>query len=559
MLTRLAVRGFKRLEEAEIELGQAVVFVGPNNSGKTTALQALALWQTGLTAWIARRSDTEAKERLGVTLNRRALTQIPVLETRDLFSGRRATRDKEGRQSRLEVHVSGQDASGAWELGLQFQYSNPESVLVQPMRADGAAEGPAAVPAQAQATRIAFLPPMSGLVPEEPEWAGGRIDVLIGEGQTAQVLRNLCLRVHEKDPDAWRGIVRGLRGMFGVELLEPSRDTSRGIVELRYKEGKTDFDVTAAGRGLQQVLLLLAHLRANPGAVLVLDEPDAHLEVLRQREVYQLLTDAARDSGGQIIAASHSEVLLNEAADRDMVVAFVGRPHRIDDRGAQVLKALRDIPFDHYYQADQLGWVLYLEGSTDLAILRAWARMLNHDVEPFLARPFVVYVGNNYGRAQSHYHGLREAKAGLRGFALFDRLDRPLPAGFSIPHHVWLKREIENYLVTPDILLRHASGEEPDDLVGRARRARREEAMRDAIERIGNALRTLGSDPWGPELKVSEDLLPQVFKAYYQSLAVPDRTNKSDFHNLASAMLPEEVDDEVRVVLDAMYRALSGA
>jgi hypothetical protein len=133
-----------------------------------------------------------------------------------------------------------------------------------------------------------------------------------------------------------------------------------------------------------------------------------------------------------------------------------------------------------------------------------------------------------------------------------------LPAGFSIPHHVWRKREIENYLVSPDILLRHASGQESDDLVGRAQRARREEAMQGAIERITNALRTLGSDPWGPDLKVSEELLPQVFKAYFQSLAVPDRTNKSDFHILSSAMLPTEVDDEVRVVLDAMYGALRG-
>ena len=82
--------------------------------------------------------------------------------------------------------------------------------------------------------------------------------------------------------------------------------------------------------------------------------------------------------------------------------------------------------------------------------------------------------------------------------------------------------------------------------------------MREAIEKISGALRTLGSDPWGPELKVSQDLLPQVFKAYFQSLSVPDRTNKSDFHILASAMLPEEVDNEVRVVLDAMHRSLSG-
>ena len=43
VLTRLRVRNFKRFDEVDIELGKAVVLIGPNNSGKTTALQALAL------------------------------------------------------------------------------------------------------------------------------------------------------------------------------------------------------------------------------------------------------------------------------------------------------------------------------------------------------------------------------------------------------------------------------------------------------------------------------------------------------------------------------------
>ena len=55
---------------------------------------------------------------------------------------------------------------------------------------------------------------------------------------------------------------------------------------------------------------------ANPGAVLMLDEPDAHLEILRQRQIYRLIAEAADKSGSQIIAASHSEVLLNEAAGK---------------------------------------------------------------------------------------------------------------------------------------------------------------------------------------------------------------------------------------------------
>jgi predicted ATPase len=47
VLTKLTIRNFKRFTNAEIELGNPVVFIGPNNSGKTTALQAIALWEVG--------------------------------------------------------------------------------------------------------------------------------------------------------------------------------------------------------------------------------------------------------------------------------------------------------------------------------------------------------------------------------------------------------------------------------------------------------------------------------------------------------------------------------
>jgi predicted ATPase len=91
---------------------------------------------------------------------------------------------------------------------------------------------------------------------------------------------------------------------------------------------------------------------ANPnhvptkGSVLLLDEPDAHLEILRQRQIYHVLTEMASEQSSQIIVASHSEVVLNQAARRDMVIDFVGKPHRIDNRGSQVLKSLRDIGFE---------------------------------------------------------------------------------------------------------------------------------------------------------------------------------------------------------------------
>ena len=43
MFTQLRIRDFKALESAEIDLARISIFIGPNNSGKTSALQALDL------------------------------------------------------------------------------------------------------------------------------------------------------------------------------------------------------------------------------------------------------------------------------------------------------------------------------------------------------------------------------------------------------------------------------------------------------------------------------------------------------------------------------------
>ena len=72
MLTKLTIRNFKRFGEVEIELGSPVVFIGPNNSGKTSAMQALALWDIGLKRWNEKRSGKKStpEKRPGVTVNR---------------------------------------------------------------------------------------------------------------------------------------------------------------------------------------------------------------------------------------------------------------------------------------------------------------------------------------------------------------------------------------------------------------------------------------------------------------------------------------------------------
>lgn len=566
MLTKLTIRNFKLFEEVEIELGERVVFIGPNNAGKTSALQALALWDVGTKRWLEKRGGGAVPEkRPGVTINRRDLIAVPVpvanLLWRDLHvrEGSRADGKTRTQNVLIKIAVEGVDQGETWACGLEFDYANEESFYCRPPRATDGQRFE--VPPHLAELRLAYLPPMSGLSPREDRLEMGTINVRLGEGRTAEVLRNLCWQVRESDdgPKKWERIVERIEALFGAKLNDPRYVKERGevLMDYRTREGIT-LDLSASGRGQQQTLLLLAHMALHPGAALLLDEPDAHLEILRQRQIYQVLTDQAAETGSQIIAASHSEVILNEAADRDMVIAFVGRPHRIDDRGSQVLKALRDIGFEHYYLAEETGWVLHLEGSTDLAMLHAFAIALNHPARQHLERPFWHYVANQPRKAQEHFHALREAKADLAGIAIYDRLDANLPDDPKLAQRMWARRELENYLCQRETLCRFAEDQgrrQQGELFGVSWRA----AMEDAIVQVEGALRTLGKDPWSADIKASEEFLGPLFKQYYERLGLPNLMSKTDYHALAAFVPAEAIDPEIGHALDAIVAAANAA
>ena len=573
MLTKLTIRNFKRFGEVDVELGNPVVFISPNNSGKTSAMQALALWTIGVKRWNEKRGGKSTPEkRSGVTINRRDLVAIPHpsakllwrdLHVRDVqrVDGRQRTRNV-----RIDVIVEGTDGSGTWTCGLEFDFANEESFYCRPLRRPGGKPlKRMPIPEEAGSVNIAFLPPLSGLAATETRLDHGAVNVRVGEGRTAEVLRNLCYRIFEESPEQWDSLVDRIEKLFGATLEAPRYVEERGEITLGYRERGKPLDLSSSGRGLQQTLLILAYMYANPGSAVLLDEPDAHLEILRQRQIYNLVTEVASEQRNQIIAASHSEVLLNEAAGRDLVVAFVGRPHRIGGGKSQVRKALSEIGFEHYYQAEQTGWVLYLEGSTDLRILQAFARRLGNDrARAALERPFVHYVGNSPPAAARHFHGLREALRDLQGVALFDRLASGAPDDPYLRHLVWERREIENYLCTRSTLkaYAHASARAagPIGLFTPAEERKRLAAMREAISEVEVALKTLGKgSPWDADLKVSDEFLIPLFEAFFRKISTPNPMEKKNFYELAGFVPEDELDPEIDDKLDEIASVAENA
>jgi ABC-type molybdenum transport system ATPase subunit/photorepair protein PhrA len=528
MLTKLTIKNFKKLEYAEFELDRSVVFVGPNNSGKTTALQAISLWELGLRQW----AQQIHKPTSMATINRYDIYATPVPSVRQLW------KDLKVENHVIEIIATGFSSGKNWRIGFQFIYANPESIncrLISEMDLDIFQNG--------LLEQVGFLPPLSGLAAVEDKLPIGSIRARIGEGRTAEVLRNLCWLVYEQN--RWQELAQLIQDLFQVKIDPPEFNELTGRLTVTYQEinQQQSMDLANTGRGFQQILFIFSYLFFQKNTILLVDEPDAHLEILRQKEIYHRLSALVKSQQSQLIMATHSEAILNEAASTDKIIAFLGTPHLVNSK-RQIVKALTTIGFDQYLLAAQKKRIIYLEGSTDFLMLKAWAKVLNHPLLSYLTdNPFVKYVANNPLDARNHFYGLKEAVPDLKGVALYDRLDRKLQST-DLQEFMWQRREIENYLPIPSVVERYIEKQGGDISLIR-------ELMSDYMPPIAKKDRT---ESWWFDTKMSDEFLDKIFRKYFQRQKQPvSLLSKSNYYELALLSEPDELDGEILEKLEALF------
>ena len=478
----LEIENFKQFgdDKIRIDLDHPTTLIGPNNCGKTTALQAIALWSMAVKEWSLSRSDPLTQTRSSAPINRLSMVSIPVRQMRHLWHNMNV---QEGGSDILMKIAAGVLHDGEIvPVSMEFICRDKDFAYCKP--SEETLNRQAALKTAAD-LNVALLYPMSGIALEEPIFQPGWIAVQMGQGQTDHILRNMCLRMYQKDIDEWRAVVERMRRLFSVELLDPIENPERGSVDLYYRqniEERADepFEISFAGRGLQQMLLILIYLHSHSRSVLLIDEPDAHLEILRQNQAYAILRRIADDTESQVVLATHSEVLFQEAINRSLTL-LLGRKAVNLSAAANAKKNVRDAlkyyGSDHYIKALQRGYVLYVEGFTDIDILRELSGKIGHKAsELWDERINMYYTQNNYPESdmgldadlerveegfgmnlKQHFSILRGMIPDLRGLAILDgnSLHRDDFEDGNLRAVHWRRYEIENYIVSPMTLLNY--------------------------------------------------------------------------------------------------------
>jgi energy-coupling factor transporter ATP-binding protein EcfA2 len=515
MIKEVTIRNFKRFrnETFVFRPDGVTLLAGGNNSGKSTILQALAVWEfcrSLISATKGRSALNAGVRRDPVGVNAEEFSPIALPSLVHLWTN---LNSREGYligerdpayTLRIGVKwdvpapvVAGQPPGAVAEHELQIGMTlTHERVYVKPTRSTLGNDTP--IP------HLAYLPPFAGIQTREERMSPAAQKRLIGRGVAGATLRNVLhdlkalsdkeftvlrhdrrrIPVVEQQQffrrDPWRQLADVLERVFNAGLLVQPFDewlqTALHVDVFRgdYQGGKfqkfpnfTPRDIMVEGSGFLQWLSVYALAVTRDINVLLLDEPDAHLHPSLQAHLMDRLRSLARENRKQVLLATHSTEILRQV-DHRCIYELNKRGHRYLTLDQQRVGLFAGLGSEYSPKIDQLRKskrVVFVEGTFDEAILRAFATKINKVLSEDLV--FWQFAGDHKQR-RVLFAQLRGELPGLEGMSLRDRDELALAQvgpdlkehnhadGEGLRFRTWRRRHFENYLLFPAAISRAA-------------------------------------------------------------------------------------------------------
>lgn len=580
MITRLTLRNFKSVNEQTYDFTQFDLLVGRNNSGKSTVLQALAIWQFCVDEF--RRAKRTGTTGIQVVLPN--FTALPVPEFNLLWRDRTDRHwplvkgVKKQEYILISICVEWRGATGHTDsFGVDLRYHSPQTIYAIP---SGGWKRFRECEGQSDLPKIAYVPPFSGLEPTERSLDISPIHQQVGKGQPGSVLRNLLLLVcpsPPRGPDGritkgytppsdWQELADTIKRWFSVEIREPRYDSAKDVyITVDYREHDKDYDIIAGGSGFHQTLTLLAFLYGYRPTTILLDEPDAHLHVNLQREILDYFKLKASERSTQFLIATHAEEFAR-GVDVSQIVSLLKQvPTRIESK-PEVLRAMADVSNEEIAQLLTSPYILYVEGESDERILRAWAKQCKAEaaMDKLCFRPMGGGSKQDMKiRADGHFAALQQIIPTVSRLMLFDydsseTAFHPEPDNPTLAE--WKRKNIENYLLVSDAwkraALKHMEWDK-DSLFAQP-------VLKAIDEFFSDENLTL------PPGRTWQDVTANVFRVV-DGKSILFEDDNSLFHrlrksspsieltpeNVAMSMLPDEIHEDVHHFIDRL-RSLAG-
>lgn len=307
MINSIRIKDFKKISDTTFDLDRINIFIGANNSGKSSVLQAIQFAigtaQTGSRVG-TRKSNSGDSE--SFTADASSFLYIPVRDLEALIHNRKLTQSS-GTDITFFSESDNTTISIKRGKNRNLAVSMTVSELLQTLK-------------DTQDPYCVYTPGLSGISIGEEFKTKAVVLKSATRGDSNLYLRNILLLLKEKT-SSWDKFTESVQRFFpeyliNVEFSTDTDETINAYVEMKDEEDKViQLPIDTMGTSALQILQILSYVYYFNPPMLILDEPDTHLHPNNQRLLISLLDEISLETGMQVLIATHSRHIIDEARD----------------------------------------------------------------------------------------------------------------------------------------------------------------------------------------------------------------------------------------------------
>ncbi|MCR5574117.1 MAG: AAA family ATPase [Bacteroidaceae bacterium] len=495
MIKRIVLNKFKSLNSKTIELQDGMTLVvGGNNSGKSTLLHALAVWEFCKTVLVYEKSPTAICRGFrgdGYGISTDDFTPINIPSFRYLWTNLKITTNYS-----LSLDCYWDDKAGVekhLKIGLAY---NQERLFIKNL--DSTISPGDYIP------RVAYLPTFAGIERKEEWHSVASRNRYVGRGLAGAVLRNQIMELYKSNLD-YREAHKNEAGRLSKADLEHLRENDpyeilqqvilaifKGVlypkefnpefhthVNINFRKGVIvnkrfqpdpaypERDIMVEGSGFLQWLSVYTFALSPSVDTLLLDEPDAHLHCSLQGELFNYLGGIAKKKGKQVLVATHSSEVI-KTFDFSKILFIDGGSVgylNAEDTKIRVLSGLGTEYFPKLSQIERTKRLLFVENQSDADFLIEFCRKYSKWPDNLAIWP----LANKHKERKVLFLYLKDQIPDLKCISLSDRdnesyneiardLSRrgmpDLNVGGELRYRTWRRWEMESYLFCKPAIVR---------------------------------------------------------------------------------------------------------
>lgn len=355
---KIRVENFKRIKMAEIELAPVNIFIGTNNSGKSSFIQAIQFAVSTCQTLELQGVKWRLASHKVTAIDSSDFLFTPTKDIANLYHNGRLSGTRNQTDSK-EIKVQFFEGTAISEVRISKGKNRGLSTYLGGMEIGEklcSLEKPYCV----------YVPGIAGIPIEERFEVPIVIQKSATSGNSNSYLRNI-LRSILADPTKKIRFHTSVQAIYPSISIESEFDGKRSeFIDVWVLNQDLRLPIDSVGTGLLQAIQIFAYLEYFDPEILLLDEPDSHIHPTKQIALAnELAKRATMENGPKVVFSTHSRYILEALEGHSMVAHFNAGQISTNVAGSKILLDIGAADADYLFSKQQLKYIIATEDTVD--------------------------------------------------------------------------------------------------------------------------------------------------------------------------------------------------